>query len=160
VSNSSPLINLAVIGQLQLLEKFFSTVWIPDAVWRECVTEGTGKPGMKAIEGAGFLKRRQPKNISLIQLLRRELDAGESEALALAIEVQADWVLLDERDARNIAAMYRLKTTGVVGVLLRAKQEGHIASLRGYLERLEQEAGFWLGASLRRRILELAGEPE
>jgi predicted nucleic acid-binding protein len=160
VSNSSPLINLAVIGQLQLLEKFFSTVWIPDAVWRECVTEGTGKPSMKAIEGAGFLKRRQPKNISLIQLLRRELDAGESEALALAIEVQADWVLLDERDARNIAAMYRLKTTGVVGVLLRAKQEGHIASLRRYLERLEQEAGFWLGASLRRRILELAGEPE
>jgi predicted nucleic acid-binding protein len=115
VSNSSPLINLAIIGQLHLLETLFSTVWIPDAVWHECVIEGAGKPGAETIQRAIFLKRRQPKNEPLIQLLRRELDAGESEALALAIEMQADLVLLDERDARNIATMYKLKTT--VGIL-------------------------------------------
>ena len=94
----------------------------------------------------------------MIQLLRRELDAGESETLALAIEMQADWVLLDERNARNIAAMYKLKTTGVVGILLRAKREGHIVSVRECLDRLQHEAGFWLSETFYRRVLELADE--
>jgi predicted nucleic acid-binding protein len=158
VSDSSPLINLAIIGQLRLLERFFSTVWIPHAVWRECVTEASGKPGVKAIEEANFLKRRQPKNTSLIQLLQRELDIGESEALALAIEMHADWVLLEQQDARNIAAMYRLRTTGVLGILLRAKREGHIASVHECLDQLQREAGFWLSGDLRRQVLELADE--
>ena len=74
VSNSSPLINLAIIGQFCLLEKFFSDIWIPDAVWNECVIGGYGKPGMKTIEESKFLKRKQPQNNSLIQLLKQELD--------------------------------------------------------------------------------------
>jgi len=158
VSNSSPLINLAIIGQLHLLETFFSTVWIPDAVWHESVIEGAGKPGAATIQRATFLKRRQPKNEPLIQLLRCELDVGESEALALAIEMQANWVLLDERNARNIAAMYKLKTMGVIGILLRAKREGNIVSVQECLDRLQQEAGFWLSEIFYRRVLKLAGE--
>lgn len=55
VSNSSPLINLATIDQLRLLEEFFAVVWIPDAVWHECVVEGAGKPGAAAIGAATFL---------------------------------------------------------------------------------------------------------
>ncbi len=160
VSNSSPLINLAIIGQLNLLEKFFQIVWIPDAVWRECVVDGAGRPGVSAIEEANFLKPSESKNTDLIRLLQRELDSGESEALALAIEIQADLVLLDERDARNIAAIYGLKTTGVLGILLRAKREGHLESIRKYLDRLQQEAGFWLTKTLRHQILELADEAD
>lgn len=109
VSNSSPLINLAIIGKLDLLETFFSTVWIPNAVWHECVIEGSGKPGVDVIKEANFLRRSESRDTALIRLLQRELDAGESAALALAIEMQADLILLDERDARNIADIYELK---------------------------------------------------
>ncbi len=158
VSNSSPLINLAIIGKLSLLETFFSTVWIPNAVWHECVIEGAGKPGVDAIKEAKFLKRSVPKDAALLRLLQRELDAGESEALVLAIEMQADLILLDERDARNIASIYELKTTGVLGILLRAKREEYITSMRAYLDQLQQEAGFWLDEALRQRILDLVDE--
>ena len=122
VSNSSPLINLATIDQLRLLEEFFAVVWIPDAVWHECVVEGAGKPGAAAIGAATFLKQRQPQNTPLIRLLQQRLDAGESESLALAVEMHSDWLLLDERDARDVAAVYGLRTTGVIGLLLRAQQ--------------------------------------
>lgn len=158
VSNSSPLINLAIIGKLDLLETFFSTVWIPNAVWHECVIEGSGKPGVDVIKEANFLRRSESRDTALIRLLQRELDAGESAALALAIEMQADLILLDERDARNIADIYELKVTGVLGILLRAKREGYITSMRAYLDQLRQEAGFWLDEALHKRILDLVNE--
>ena len=158
VSNSSPLINLAIIEQFHLLEKFFSDIWIPDAVWKECVIDGKNKPGMKTIEESKLLKRKQPSNDSLIQLLKYELDIGESETIALAIEMQADLVLLDERDARKIASIYELNTTGVTGILLRAKNERYIISVKEYLDRLKKDAGFWLDEFFYHRILELANE--
>ena len=71
VSNSSPLINPAIIEQFHLLESLFSTIWVPDAVWRECVIDGKGKSGAEIIEEAGFIKRIQPTNTNLIKLLRR-----------------------------------------------------------------------------------------
>lgn len=158
VSNSSPLINLAIIDLFHLLEIFFSDIWIPDAVWNECVIDGYGKSGSKIIEKSKFLRRKQPQNDSLIQRLKYELDIGESESIALAIEMQADLVLLDERDARNIAAIYKLNTTGVVGLLLRAKNEQHIKSVKEYLDRLKNDAGFWLDEFFYHKILELANE--
>lgn len=91
-------------------------------------------------------------------MLRRDLDIGESETLALALEMPADWVLLDERDARNVASIYGLKTTGVIGILLRAKNEKLIDSVREYLDQLKKDARFWLDEAFYQKILELANE--
>jgi len=87
------------------------------------------------------------------------LDAGEAEAIALAIAIKADLVLLDENEARRVARLHGLRYTGVVGVLLIAKSEGRIAAMKDCLDRLA-ESGFRLSKSLRAEVLKLAKEEE
>jgi predicted nucleic acid-binding protein len=119
---------------------------------------GKGKSGTEIIEEASFIRRMQPTNTNLIKLLRRELDEGESEAIALAIEIQADLVLLDERDARDIADIYGLNMTGVAGILLSAKREGYISSVRKYLDLLQTKASFRISRELYNQILRSSNE--
>ena len=83
---------------------------------------------------------------------------GESEALALAAEVTASWTLLDEREARAAAQRMNLKITGVLGILLRARRQGQITSLRSEMERLRQGAHFFIAPDLEHHLLQLAGE--
>jgi len=77
-----------------------------------------------------------PAEAQLLRLLRRDLGDGESEVIALAVEKRANLVLLDESDARRTADLYGLSKTGIIGLLIRAKQEGHIDSLKTDLDRL------------------------
>lgn len=86
------------------------------------------------------------------------LDEGESESIALAVELEADLILLDEQDGRRLAQQQGLRLMGVVGVLLLAKQQGLIDAIRPFLDALRNEAGFWLGADVYRLALEKARE--
>lgn len=161
VADSSTLISLATIGRLSFLQEFHGMILIPPAVWREVVVEGQGRPGAKDVEEAeqaGWIKVVPPTNQDLVKLLERELDEGEAEAIALAVERKADVILLDEFEARRIAAVYNLPVAGVVGVLLKAKFEGKIPSLRAELECLLQKCGFRLAESVYHRVLQEAGE--
>jgi predicted nucleic acid-binding protein len=90
-------------------------------------------------------------------LLRQALDAGEADALALADQIGADLVLLDESAARRRAGSLGLRKTGTVGVLLRAKRKGMIDELRLELDRLRATA-FWIDEALYRRVLEGVNE--
>lgn len=92
VSNASPLINLARIGQLNLLPRLYGELAIPDAVWREVVLEGTGQPGAEEIEVASWIRVQPATNRELVQALQQELDAGEAEAIALALQVKAEFL--------------------------------------------------------------------
>jgi predicted nucleic acid-binding protein len=67
-----------------------------------------------------------------LQLLRRDLDDGEAEVIALAVEHRADLVLLDESDARKTEDVYGLSKTGIIGLLIRARREGRIESLKAH----------------------------
>src|SRR5262245_10986576 len=139
ISDSSTLIAMSAIGRLALLRELYVTVTIPDAVWREVVEQGQGRSGAIEVEKAcqeGWIEVRSVATSPLLQLLRRDLDDGEAEVIALAIEEGAQIVLLDESEARRIADLYKLRKTGVVGVLMRAKQEGRINSLQVELDRL------------------------
>jgi predicted nucleic acid-binding protein len=93
-------------------------------------------------------------NQPLVQLLRQTLDGGEAEAISLALELQAEWILLDERDGRKVAKSLGLQVTGVLGVLLRAKQSGELSSLQPVLEELTQNAGFRIAPELLDRVLQ------
>ena len=160
-SDSSTLIHLARLGRLDLLRELCGTVLIAPAVWREVVEEGRGRPGAQEVEVAvrlGWIRVLAPTNQDLVRLLRREVDAGEAETIALAVERQGALVLLDEADARRIAEEYAIRKTGVVGLLVRAKVEGRIPSLRRELERLRQEAGFRIADELVRAAVEAVGE--
>jgi len=95
VSNASPLINLARIGQLDLLVQLYGELVVPEAVWREVVLKGTEQPGAKEIETAPWVQVRLVTNRELVRALRQELDAGETEAIALALEIRAEFLLMD-----------------------------------------------------------------
>jgi hypothetical protein len=96
----------------------------------------------------------------LATALALELDAGEAAAIALALEEHADLLLLDELRARKVAGRFELRTMGLLGVLKLAKSRQIIPAIAPLITRLEIEAGFWLGADLRHRVLCEAGEPE
>lgn len=86
VADTSPIINLAAIGQLDLLRRLYGTIWIPDAVYREIVETGAGEPGAVEVREFAWIERHAVRSTDLVTALRLELDAGEAEATALAIE--------------------------------------------------------------------------
>ena len=86
------------------------------------------------------------------------LDPGEAEAIALALEMSADLILVDERDGRSAAERAGLRVTGVLGVLLRAKNEGQIQLIKPEIDALRTRAWFFLSARLQEKALEIAGE--
>ena len=88
----------------------------------------------------------------------RTLDSGEAEAIALAIEMDADLLLIDEKEDRNAARQAGLRITGVLGILLRAKQMGRITSVLPEIQALRQTAQFFISSQLEAAILKQAGE--
>ncbi|MBN1955160.1 MAG: DUF3368 domain-containing protein [Anaerolineae bacterium] len=153
VSNASPLINLSRIDQLTLLQRLYGELLIPDAVWQEVVVEGIGQPGAKQVEDADWIHVRTAANRPLIRALERDLDAGEAEAIALASEVGAGFLLIDERLGREAALHLGVTCIGLIGVLVDAKRRGLVDQIKPMLDALRDIAGFWISESLYRRIL-------
>lgn len=161
VSDTSTLIHLAAIGQLDLLKEFFEHVTIPPAVWREVVEQGKGRAGAVEVaraRQAGWIGVAKLTDTALLRLLKRDLDDGEAEVIALAAEREADLVLLDEADARATADLYELSKTSAIGLLIRAKREGYIDLLKPELDRLLHQGGFWIEEGLYRRVLDAVDE--
>lgn len=158
VSDTSPLTNLAAIGQFALLQKLYGSLLIAEAVWDELNAAGQHWPGRNEVAASTWIQRLAPKNRLLIAALRQDLDLGEAESIALALEQKADLILMDERDGRHKAMRLGLRPVGVVGVLLTAKARGHVVEVRPLLDALRQQAGFYLGDSLYREALRLAHE--
>jgi len=105
---------------------------------------------------AGWIEILTPADATLLRLLRRDLDDGE--LIALAVERRAELVLLDESEARGTADLYGLRKTGVIGILIRAKQKGYIDSLKAELDRLLHQGCFWIERRLYERALKAVGE--
>ncbi len=158
VSNSSPLIHLAKIGQLELLKSFFGNLLVPHAVWQECTaTTGSGRPEIDLIRNSSSWIQTVKVHDRIVTLLRHDIDLGEAEAIALALERGASLLLLDDADAREKARLYRIPVTGTLGILLRARKEGLILSLRKTLQELAV-SGFWLNPVLTESLIVAAGE--
>jgi predicted nucleic acid-binding protein len=160
VSDSSVLIHLGAIGRLDLLRSVCGEIRIPDAVWREVVTQGQSRPAVHEVQQAvseGWLKVETPTNQALIQSLQQNLHAGEAEAICLAVETNGDLLLMDETDGREAARGLGLHTKGVLGILADAKQAGLIAEIRPLVHQLIQ-GGFHLAPELVERVLRQVGE--
>ena len=121
VSNTSPLIALARAGRLDLLQAIHGEIIVPDAVFNEITVAGAGEPGAHEVATMSWIKRQPALNRQLVNALGLDLDAGEAEAIALAMECQADLILLDERMGRHAAQRMGLKVTGTLGILIAAK---------------------------------------
>jgi predicted nucleic acid-binding protein len=157
VSDSSPLIGLASISQLELLHQLYGDVLVPEAVWQEVVVKGAGRPGALAVANADWIHRRSVANRELSRALQRDLGTGEAEAIALAVEVQADLLVMDDPLGRDMARHLDLKFVGVVGVLIEARHKGLIGEVRRYLDELRR-GGFRIKETLHRRVLADEGE--
>ncbi|NEP41096.1 MAG: DUF3368 domain-containing protein [Okeania sp. SIO2H7] len=155
VSNTSPINNLAAIGQLNLLPQMYGKVIIPETVYEELTkipVEGT-----EEVKSSNWIERRLVTNISLVNEFKDRLDPGEAEAIALAIELKADLLLIDERLGRGVAESRNLDIIGVLGILLEAKKQGFVTLIQPLLEQLKS-CNFWIKPELYSRVLTLAGE--
>ena len=159
-SNTSPISNLAIVGRLQLLRSQFGELWIPNAVKHE-LDHFRHADALKEVEQAfqeGWIKTKPLASDGVARLLEATLDPGEAEAIALALELRADLILLDERDGRAAAERAGLPVTGLLGVLLRAKKHGQVESVREELDRLRTRARFFISEALTAKVLLAAGE--
>jgi uncharacterized protein len=160
VSNTSPILNLAIINQLDLLHQQFAEVIIPPTVLLELKPE-TNYPGANFIQSAlaaQWLKVVELTNPHLAQALMLELDQGEATAIALALELEHKQVLMDEREGRAKAKVLGLQPVGILGVLLRAKFASQITSVETVMQSLQREAGFFIADELFEAVLVEAGE--
>ena len=157
VSNTSPVVNLAAIGRLDLLRQLYEKVLIPQAVYDEIVA-GTTQPASEEVQIIEWVQSVQVTNRALVLVLRAELDEGEAEAIALALERQADLLLIDERRGRRVASRLGLRFLGLLGVLIDAKQRKFVPSVKPILDDLIVIAGFWVSRDLYGRVLEVASE--
>ena len=157
VSDSTILIGLAKIGRLELLEKIYGEIFIPNAVFTEVVSRGKGRPGVKEVGSAKWVRKKTVRDSRTVEMFVAELGIGEAEVLVLGKEINADWFLLDDPKARNMAMSAGFHLIGLAGVLLLAKQLGLIPSLRPLLDELESK-NFRLGAKVRKEILRKANE--
>jgi uncharacterized protein len=148
ISNASPLITLEQIGHLGLLTGLFSAVLIPPAVAREIAPTVT-LPAWVSEHAV-----TQPIGP---QILRTALGPGESEAIALALEIGAQWVILDERPARRLAQALGLPVIGTLGVLLASKRRGLLPTVRPCVDALVN-CGFHISPGLYDLVLADAGE--
>ncbi len=159
VSNASVLIGLSSIGMLELMHKRFPEgLLIPIAVQREVVDEGEGRSGAREVAESNWIKVQKVDDEKLVGLLRAELDEGEAEAIALAHQIAAKVILLDEKDARLVAQRMNIRVLGTIGLLIWAKKTGKLKTLSTYLETLRSQGKFRFSQALYERALREVGE--
>jgi predicted nucleic acid-binding protein len=157
ISNTGPLVALAVSGQLDLLRLLFDDVIVPEAVHHELLAGGMNHAGRAAYQQARWItvcnlaERLDP-------LLASVLDTGEASVIQLAGERSIARVLIDERKGRQIAReVYKLQVIGSARVLVEAKRGGHLASVEDALAAMRQH-GYWLHDKIIAAVLREAGE--
>ena len=158
VSNTSPISNLAMVGQLTILQEIYTRIIIPTAVYNELTDEGAGDVVATAVQSSTWIETQPVANLTLVTSLQSKVNEGEAEAIALAIELDADELLIDERLGRREATRLGVPITGVLGVLLIAKQRGLITAVKPVLDELIAQAVFRVSSQLYSDILQAAGE--
>ena len=148
VSDTSPITSLLSIDLIEILEKMYQRVIIPDAVYKELVEEHITLPVFIEIEHA--------RDKNYIDALKKELDEGEAEAIVLAKEKDADILLIDEKKGRRIAEREGIAIIGLIGVLLAAEKKGFIKSVIEVISLLHTKAGFHISESLRDHIKKIS----
>jgi predicted nucleic acid-binding protein len=150
VSDTSPLTSLITIGRADVLPSLFETVCVPEAV-RDELVRGHGQL-------PSFLRVDTVRDRHHVERLLGALDLGEAEAIVLAQELHADVLLMDERAGREIAVREGVRVVGLMGVLLAAKRQGLIPSIRVVADELRRLANFRVADSVLHAVLHEAGE--
>lgn len=160
ISDTSAITNLAAIDQLKLLPLLYGQVIIPEAVYRELVDIDPFVPGGAEVQTATWLEVKLIANREVVERLQSEvrLDPGESEAIALALEIGADLLLIDERRGRAEADRLGIKITGLLGILVEAKRKNLIVAVKPLMDALIATSEFRVSSTLYNQILDIVNE--
>ena len=156
VVNTSPWIALSICGQIPLLEKLYTDVYIPQHVKEEIIAGGRESFGVHELETCTWLKIEKVHDIEKVKLLY-ELERGEAEVIILAKEKGIQQALIDEKVARLQAKVLGLEVIGTLGVLLKAKKEGLLFSIKPSVIKIVDN-GIWIKDEIVSGVLKEAGE--
>ena len=155
VSDTSPITNLIQINLLDILKDVYQQIIIPQSVYEELCEITSQK---QLLDQQDWIYVISAENTALVTSLETELDTGESVSIVLALELQADFLIIDEVKGRLKAESMGIKIVGLLGTLLKAKNLGLIPTIAPVLEKLIIEAGFHINPQLKAHILKLAHE--
>lgn len=157
VSDTTAITHLAKIGELNILQLLYKEILIPEAVHSELSQVKRTQPGALQVLNSKWIKVVPIKNRTVVDKLLPHLDLGESEAIALSIELHSDVLIIDEVAGRSVAKKLGRNIIGMVGVLLEAKKKNYIKTVRPYLDNLRR-TGFRLSDDLYQLALKSSGE--
>jgi predicted nucleic acid-binding protein len=149
ISDTSPLTALLLAGREELLRSLFERAVIPPAVQKELLRVHASLPI--------WIEVIAPHDIPS-SIRGAGLDAGETEAIALALELHPDALLMDERLGRRLAAQHGLRVTGLLGLLVLAKRRHFIAELVPLIHELQEKGNCWFGHELLEQVCASVGE--
>jgi uncharacterized protein len=155
VGDASPLISLGAVGQLGLLKALYGRVLVPEAVHQE-VTSQPERPGAREVADADWIVVQPVRDRSRVDMVN--LGRGESEAIALVIEANADLLIVDERRARSRARQANIEVIGSAGVLLEARSRQLIPSVKLVIDEMISRGVLRMHPALYAGILKSAGE--
>lgn len=157
VINTGPLLALvAAFDDLGILHLLYDRVVVPLEVSQEILVDNASRYGAKEFEAASGLERR-PSAVQVSAFLRNSLDPGEAGVIQTALDDKIETVCIDEPVGRRVARLHGLRVTGSVGILLRAKREGHLPRVTDAIERMRSK-GIRLSDTLVKSVLKQAGE--
>ena len=156
VSDTSPVVCLAHLKNINLLEKLFGKVLIPVSVYNELLQSDIIDNHF--LQQNSFFTIKNPVNTVIVKKLRKQLDIGESEAIALSIEERPEFLLIDESLGREIALHYNLRIKGTLGILLLGKERDYLSEIKPLIFQLQEEINFRIKPSLLQLILQKANE--
>ncbi len=158
ISNTTPLINFAEIGRMDVLEALFGTITIPPAVAAELTAKASLFPAAALVPGQSGIRLKPAADRLLVNGFAGRVHPGEAECLALAMEHPSSFLLLDDLAARELASSNQLLFTGTLGCLVQARRQGILPAIRPLIEELRIKARFWISDALEKRVLSDAGE--
>ena len=153
IVNTTPLIALANIDQLELLHKLYENIIIPQAVLDEIIRE----PARQKVRSASWIRVDSIKDESQKDMFRARLHAGEVEVMILAREQNADLVIMDDDAAKKTAKFLGFNVTGTLGVLLKAKREGYLDKVEPVMNDMIRD-GLFISDTVKGYVLKEAGE--
>ena len=156
VSDTSPIVCLAHVKHINLLQKLFEDVLVPPSVYNELLENNIIDSSF--LQQNPFFQIKNPGNIDLVKKLKEQLDIGESEAIALSVEEKPEYLLIDESLGREVALFYHLSIKGTLGILLLAKERNLLPEIKPLIYKLQEEINFRIKPSLLHLVLQRANE--
>lgn len=157
VVNTTPLIALSHVGQLDILKKLYGEIIIPEAVYKELSAKSESVCKKAVDRSLDWIRVDGVKNQMAKSMYKTQLHDGEVEVMILSKEIEADVVIIDDANAKKHAKYLQLPVTGTLGVLIKAKKEGYVGELKPILYQMV-EKGIYVSQELIELCLNQVGE--